>query len=101
MTRKRNRVEQPVQDAAAAKASEYHRAIGSALETIADQIPTDMEIQITISQGLFDAKLVLSDDGSEVPVHMDFEEFADELLYLLNVAKGLRARDKALGSANR
>lgn len=95
MTRKRNTLEQPCVDAAAAKASEYHRSIGSALEDIADQIPGDMQITVTISQGLFDATL-RSEDGEEIPVHMDFEDFADELLYLLNVAKGLRARDRAL-----
>lgn len=95
MTRKRNTTEQPCVDAAAAKASEYHRSIGAALEDIADQIPDDMQITITITQGVFDAKL-LSQDGGEIPVHMDFEEFADELIYLLNVAKGLRARDRVL-----
>lgn len=96
MTRKRNTTEQPEIDAAAAKASEYHRSIGAALEDIAHQIPDDMEIHITISQGMFEANLLVSEDGHEIPVHMDFEDFADELLYLLNVAKGLRARDRAL-----
>lgn len=96
MTRKRNTTEQPAIDAAVMKANEYHRSIGSALEVIADEIPTDMEIHITVSAGMFEARLLVSEDGHEIPVHMDFEEFADELLYLLNVAKGLRARDKAL-----
>lgn len=95
MSRKRNTTEQPEIDAAAAKASEYHRSIGAALEDIADQIPDDMQITITVCQGMFEATL-FSEDGGEIPVHMDFEDFADELLYLLNVAKGLRARDKAL-----
>lgn len=95
MSRKRNSNEQTVEDAAAAKASEYHKAIGSALETIADQIPGDMQITVTISQGMFDATL-RSEEGEEIPVHMDFEDFADELLYLLIVAKGLQARNKVL-----
>ena len=95
MTRKRNTTQQPEIDAAAAKASEYHRSIGAALEDIADQIPGDMQMTITVTQGMFEAKL-LGEDGSEIPVHMDFEDFADELIYLLNVAKGLRARAKAL-----
>lgn len=83
-------------DAAQAKASEYHRSIGAALEDIADQIPTDAEIHIVVSSGLFEAKLIDCEDGSEVPIHVDFSEFADELIYLLNVAKGLRARKAVL-----
>ena len=97
MTRKRNTTQQSEIDAAAAKASEYHRSIGAALEGIADQIPGDMQMTITVTQGMFEAKL-LAEDGSEIPVHMDFEEFADELLYLLNVAKGLQARNRILQS---
>lgn len=87
MTRKRNTTKQPVQDAASAKASEYHRAIGSALEQIADQIPAHSEIHIVITPGMFEARLIRSGDGSEVPVNRDFEEFADELVYLLDFAR--------------
>jgi len=41
--------------------------------------------------------LIESDTGAEVPVAIDFEEFADELSYLLNVAKGRDQRNKVLG----
>ena len=96
MTRRKNAAAEP--DAAQAKANEYHRSIGAAMEEIADQIPADMEIQIRISSGMFEAMLIESDSGAEVPVAIDFEEFADELSYLLNVAKGLDKRNKALGA---
>jgi len=68
-------------------ADEYHRSIGSAMELIADQIPADSEIHIVITSGMFEAKLIRSGDGSEVPVNRDFEEFADELVYLLDFAR--------------
>lgn len=95
MTRRKNAAADV--DAAQAKASEYHRSIGAAMEEIADQIPADMEIQIRISSGMFEAMLIDSHTREEVPVAIDFEEFADELLYLLNVAKGRDQRNKVLG----
>jgi hypothetical protein len=100
MTR-RKATEPTACDAAQAKANEYHpivtRSIGAAMEEIADQIPADMEIQIRISSGMFEAMLIDSHTREEVPVAIDFEEFADELLYLLNVAKGRDQRNKVLG----
>jgi hypothetical protein len=95
MTRRKNAAAE--QDAAQAKASEYHRSIGAAMEEIADEVPADMEIQIRITSGMFEANLIDSNTREEVPVAIDFEEFSDELLYLLNVAKGRDKRNQVLG----
>jgi len=54
-----------------------------------------------ITSVMFEAKLMNSEDQSEIPIVADFEEFSDELLYLLNVAKGLRARNAVLEGAAR
>jgi hypothetical protein len=69
MTRRKNAAAE--QDPAQAKANEYHRSIGAAMEEIADQIPADMEIQIRISSGMFEATLIESDTGAEVPVAIE------------------------------
>lgn len=72
-------------------ATKYQAAIGAAMELIADQIPGDFEIQICISQGLFEAKLIDYHSGREVEVDREFEEFPDELTYLLDVARASAA----------
>lgn len=73
-------------------ATKYQAAIGAALELIADEIPGDFEIQIKVSQGLFEAVLFDYNTGEEVQVDRTFEEFPDELTYLLDVARASARR---------